>query len=153
ARARDGARLPRLDRRRARARRDAALFALPDRAAATRGGRRARPGPRGRSPGERSMKTFLAALLLSALFLAGPALAEDEPAGSEETVTAAEERSAAFRAVKGAETENVPGGALLVGAYLALWALVLGYVLRLGKLTRGVQADVASLREALKSVD
>jgi hypothetical protein len=99
------------------------------------------------------MKTFLSALLLSALFLARPAFAEDEPTGSEETVTAAEERSAAFRAVKGAETESVPGGALLIGAYLALWALVLGYVLRLGRLTRGVEADVAGLREALKTVD
>jgi hypothetical protein len=100
------------------------------------------------------MKALLSALFLSALFLARPASADTgsgEPA--EEAVSAAEERSAAFRAVTGPDTESVPGGALLIGAYLALWALALGYLYRLGSIARGVEADVASLREALDRVD
>jgi hypothetical protein len=97
------------------------------------------------------MKALFPVMLLAALIVSRPAWAEpegDPPAPSEE-LSAAEERSTAFRAVTGPETEGVPGGALLVGAYLALWVLAFGYLLRLGSIARGVEADVASLREAI----
>jgi hypothetical protein len=100
------------------------------------------------------MKALLSALFLAALLFARPASADTvsgEP--PDDAVSAAEERSAAFRAVTGPETESVPGGALLIGAYLALWALAFGYLYRLGSLARGIEADVASLRETLDRVD
>jgi CcmD family protein len=101
------------------------------------------------------MKALLSALVLAALFSARPASADDAPEASagEEEVSAAEERSTAFRAVTGPETEDVPGGALLIGAYLAIWALTLGYLFRLGRIARGIESDVADLRETLKRVD
>lgn len=94
---------------------------------------------------------LLSALLLASILVARPAAAE-EPA-SEDAPSAVEERSAAFRAVSGPETESVSGGPLLIGAYLALWGLTLGYLLRLGKIARGIEADVESLRQALQKVD
>ena len=105
-------------------------------------------------------KTLSAFILVSALLFAPLAAcfvpgasAETEPPASDERVSAAEERATAFRAVKGADTESVPGGALLIAAYLVLWALALGYLLRLGKLSRAIEADVRSLREAVDRAD
>jgi hypothetical protein len=97
------------------------------------------------------MKALFSVLLLAVLFFPRPtwAVPEGDEGAPGEEVSAAEERSTAFRAVTGAETESVPGGGLLVGAYLALWALALGYLVRLGSIARGIEADVASLRETL----
>jgi hypothetical protein len=66
-----------------------------------------------------------------------------------EPESAAESRSATFQAVRGAVGEDVPGGPLLVAAYGAVLALVLGYVLYLGSLTAGASRDLERLEKSL----
>jgi len=76
-----------------------------------------------------------------------------DPAAVEDVRDAAESRSATFQAVSGGQGEDVPGGPLLVAAYGAVLALVLGYVLYLGRLTAGASRDLDRLENALKSKD
>ena len=76
-----------------------------------------------------------------------------DPAAVEDARDAAESRSATFQAVSGGQGEDVPGGPLLVAAYGAVLALVLGYVLHLGRLTAGASRDLDRLETALKSKD
>ena len=85
------------------------------------------------------MTTFRAALV--ALLLAFPcvALAQGEP-------DPAEERSQAFEAATGAQTENVPGGTLMVVAYGAVFLLVLGYTVSLGFRQAKTQREIELLR-------
>ena len=61
------------------------------------------------------------------------------------------DRAATFQRVEGPVTEDVPGGALLVGAYGAAWALIRLYVLRLGALQSRVARDVERLERSLAS--
>ena len=73
-----------------------------------------------------------------------------DPEAVEAAGDAAESRSATFQAVTGGQGEDVPGGPLLVAAYGAVLALVLGYVLYLGRLTAGASRDLDRLEGALK---
>jgi len=87
--------------------------------------------------------SFALALVLVAL----PALAQDaEPAP-------AGDRATSFVAVDGAVTEDVPGGALLVGAYGAALVLMLGYVLWLGSLQAGANREIARLKKIVEKND
>ena len=61
------------------------------------------------------------------------------------------DRATTFQRVEGPVTEDVPGGALLVGAYGVAWALILLYVLRLGMLQTRVARDVERLERSLAS--
>lgn len=94
--------------------------------------------------------------LAALLWLGGATLsplvhADDvDPEAVEAAEDAAESRSAAFQAVSGGQGEDVPGGPLLVAAYGAVLALVLGYVLHLGRLTAGASRDLDRLESALK---
>lgn len=63
--------------------------------------------------------------------------------------TPAESRAAAFRAVRGGQGEDVPGGPLLVAAYGAVLALVLGYVVYLGRLSAGASLELDRLEREL----
>ena len=63
-----------------------------------------------------------------------------------------EERSTSFQAVQGAVKEDVPGGPLLVGAYALIWLGVLAYVIRLVRLQRRAQSDLARLEQLLTRV-
>ena len=60
-----------------------------------------------------------------------------------------EERSTSFQAVQGAVKEDVPGGPLLVGAYALIWLGVLAYVVRLVRLQRRAESDLARLEQLL----
>ena len=53
----------------------------------------------------------------------------------------------------GAEQEQVPGGALLVGAYGLVFGLTLLYVVRLAALARGTDARLARLEGRLDAVE
>ncbi|MEM9069617.1 MAG: hypothetical protein AAGE52_13980 [Myxococcota bacterium] len=80
--------------------------------------------------------------------------AQDQPAADIPAADNAEsERASAFRAVRGAQAEQVPGGNLVVGAYGAAWVLVLGYFWHLGRLHRSNQEELARLSEMLKDAD
>lgn len=98
------------------------------------------------------MKKRLGWLLAGALFalgalpLAGQAQ-DDDGAGE---VDAAEERAMQMEAAEpGAQTENIPGGMLMVSAYGIIWVVVLGYVLWLGFRQARLAGDLARLREDL----
>ena len=105
------------------------------------------------------MRKYSAALL--ALFTIGllalaptvycaRALAQDEGADSED---AEESRAAAFEAADGAQTENIPGGGLMVAAYGVIFVLVLGYVVSIGYRQAQIGADIARLQKDLESQD
>ena len=69
------------------------------------------------------MRALVCSLLALAVFVSGlvalPALAQSEP-------DPAAERAESFEAATGAQTENVPGGLLMVTAYGAVFLLLLG---------------------------
>ena len=92
--------------------------------------------------------------LLAALAFASAPLALGQPTGSAadpEAETPEAGRSASFENVTGPQVEDVPGGALMVGAYAVGWVLVLLYVGRLAALHRRTARDVEGLRLALES--
>ena len=62
---------------------------------------------------------------------------------------AAESRATEFRAVSGGQGEDVPGGGLLIAAYATVLAIVLGYVVYLGRLTAGTHRDLDRLQAAI----
>lgn len=97
----------------------------------------------------RALPPLATAALLGLASLAAPAmlLAQEQPEGEYEDP--AEERATAFRAVEGPQTEDVPGGALLIGAYALVWVLVLLYVLRLGSMQAGLAREVDRLERSL----
>jgi len=91
------------------------------------------------------MKKSLGWILGAALFAAAgvmPALAFAQDA--------AEDRAETFEAAEpGAQTENVPGGMLLVGAYGVIWALMMGYVVSIGFRQARTAKELDRLREDL----
>ena len=72
-------------------------------------------------------------------------------AASAQEPDAAEDRAMAFEAADGAQTENIPGGGLLIGAYGIVWLVVLGYVLSLGYRQARTRDDIERLRRDLAS--
>lgn len=91
------------------------------------------------------MRTIRAALLaLSLTAVASMAAAQEEP-------DAAEERAMTFEAAEGAQTENIPGGGLLIAAYGIVWLFVLGYVVSIGYRQSQTRADIERLRRDLAS--
>lgn len=95
------------------------------------------------------MKLSIRSLVLAvALSLPGVAAAQGAEAGD-----SPDDRATAFRAVTGAEQEQVPGGALLVGAYGLVFGLTLLYVIRLAALARGTDARIARLEGRLEEVE
>ena len=90
------------------------------------------------------MRRLFAALgLLAALSLPALALAQDgaDPTG---------DRATTFQAAEpGAQTENVPGGTLLVVAYGVAWICVFGYAVSLGMRQAKTAKDLERLRQDL----
>jgi CcmD family protein len=96
------------------------------------------------------MRRWLAALAFVLALGAGAAAAQEDPNGGTKQ-SAAQSRSAQFRAVRGAVRENVPGGPLLVAAYGVAWVLVLGYVIRLGVMHSRTARDLERLEKSVAS--
>lgn len=69
--------------------------------------------------------------------------AEDEP----REVDAAEERATEFRAVSGGETEDVPGGPLVLAAYFGILLLLFVFLLRQGRLITAAHRELNALRD------
>lgn len=63
--------------------------------------------------------------------------------------TALEDRATSFQAVTGPATEDVPGGTLLLAAYIAIWAATMFYLLRLARIGKRIDAELSALRESL----
>lgn len=87
-------------------------------------------------------RSLLALGLFVSSVVALPALAQTEP-------DPAAERSEAFEAATGAQTENVPGGLLMVTAYGAVFLLLLGYVVSLGFRQVRTQRELERLRDEI----
>jgi len=85
--------------------------------------------------------------------LAQPAEGQAGPGGdgSGDVVSAdpAEDRATAFRAMSGADMEQMPGGPLFAGAYAIVFFALLLYLLRLGGLHRGTQSEIERLRRTI----
>ena len=101
------------------------------------------------------MRALIAALVLGCTILIAPlADAEEQPAeldggsaAAETNEDAAEERATQFVGVRGPEAESVPGGALMLGAYAIVWALLFLYLMRV----RGLQRNTAEELERLSA--
>jgi CcmD family protein len=100
------------------------------------------------------MRALIAALVLGCTMLITPmALADSPPepepdtAAAETQEDAAEERATQFVGVRGPEAESIPGGALLLGAYAIVWALLFLFLMRM----RGLQRQTAEELERLSA--
>lgn len=59
-----------------------------------------------------------------------------------------------FRAVEGyGDADTIPGGKLMLAAYLAFFGLLAGYTVQLARKHRAVQAELGALRRALEDLD
>jgi CcmD family protein len=98
------------------------------------------------------MRALIAALVLGCtMFITPMALADSPPepdtAAAETQEDAAEERATQFVGVRGPEAESIPGGALLLGAYAIVWALLFLFLMRM----RGLQRQTAEELERLSA--
>jgi CcmD family protein len=100
------------------------------------------------------MRALIAALVLGCtMFITPVALADSPPepepdtAAAETPKDAAEERATQFVGVRGPEAESIPGGALLLGAYAIVWALLFLFLMRM----RGLQRQTAEELERLSA--
>ena len=93
------------------------------------------------------MRALRIPLFALVLFGVVPAFAQgevgSEPGSAGET--AAVERAAQFVGVTGPDTEDVPGGPLLITAYAVVWGLLFLFLLRM----RGLQRETAEELERL----
>ena len=97
------------------------------------------------------MRALIAALVLGCTMLITPfALADSPPVedgASETQQDAAEERATQFVGVEGPDAESIPGGALLLAAYVVVWALLFLFLMRM----RGLQRQTAEELERLSA--
>jgi CcmD family protein len=75
--------------------------------------------------------------------------ASAQQAQEAEAPKTADDRAASFQAVSGGTQEDVAGGPLMLLAYAAVWLVVFGYVYRINRLQRGVEANVERLERSI----
>jgi len=83
-----------------------------------------------------------------AVVTADMASAQDGQAPTTASGTA-DDRAASFQAVSGGTKEDVAGGPLMLLAYAAVWIIVFGYVYRINRLQRGVEANLERLESSI----
>jgi CcmD family protein len=86
-----------------------------------------------------------------AWFCAAGAVVTADMASAQDGQAAAtpDDRAASFQAVSGGTKEDVAGGPLMLLAYAAVWIIVFGYVYRINRLQRGVEANVERLERSI----
>lgn len=89
-------------------------------------------------------QTLAALLFVGSMAMVGSAFAQDEP-------DPAAERADSFQAASGAQTENVPGGTLMIAAYGAVFVLIFGYVASLAVRQNNTQRELDRLRQDLEA--
>jgi CcmD family protein len=87
--------------------------------------------------------------LLLACFCGGLALIAPTSNASAQSEEAAEDRAQSFQAVTGGSKEDVAGGPLMLLGYAAVWLVVFGYIYRINRLQRGVEANVERLERSI----
>jgi len=93
----------------------------------------------------RCMLALVVGMSLSPLLV--PLLAPSAALAQEED--AAESRAESFQAAEGAQTENIPGGMLMVGAYGVTLVLLLRYVVSIGMRQARTARELDRLRADL----
>ncbi len=107
----------------------------------------ARPGSRLDASAPQQAAKLLARLACGLFLLSGLSMAGAASVAAED---AAEERASAFRAATGAEKEDVPGGALMAGAYGIILVLFVGYAWHLSRGQRRLAGELDQLQKALE---
>lgn len=75
---------------------------------------------------------------------AAQALAQDSaPADAQD------DRAASFQAVTGGVKEDISGAPLMLAAYAVVWVTLFGYVWRIHRLQRGVEANLERLERTV----
>jgi CcmD family protein len=101
------------------------------------------------------MSRRIAKLLALACFCGGIGLITPTFSASAQTEDAQDakdapgDRAASFQAVSGGVQEDVAGGPLMLLAYAAVWLVIFGYVYRINRLQRDVEANVERLERAI----
>jgi CcmD family protein len=89
--------------------------------------------------------------MVLAVGLCAGALAPLSATYAQDAKGAADDRAESFQAVQGAVKEDIAGGPLMLAAYAVVWLAVFGYVFRLVRLQRGVEANLERLERTLGS--
>jgi CcmD family protein len=89
--------------------------------------------------------------MVLALSLFAGALVPLSATYAQDAQPASDDRAASFQAVTGGVKEDVAGGPLMLAAYAIVWLAVFGYVFRLVRLQRGVEANLERLERTLGS--
>lgn len=87
--------------------------------------------------------------LVQGAFLVQPASAQTETTESADP----ESREAGFRSVTGPEVEQVPGGALLLGAYGFAWIATLLFFGRVHRMSSATASELDRLRKTVESLE
>lgn len=94
-------------------------------------------------------RAFLAFALFACLGSFASSTSAQDTDAVEEREGPGDSRAASFRAVSGPQAERVPGGTLTVVAYGGAWALLLGYLWRLGRMHTQNERELSALRKSL----
>jgi len=101
-----------------------------------------------------TMRRFGGLVVAAWLILLTPSgvFAQDqaEDAAEQNAVADDEDRASAFRAVSGPQTEQVPGGKLLIAAYGIAWVFILLFLWRMQKMHVATKKETARLAVLLK---
>lgn len=111
------------------------------------------------------MTRLLSLLALAAFLASAPLAAQDTPAeGSDAAEVAAEAPYGAYDsdrlsqegfrpAVGGGDEDTIPGGRLMLAAYVIFFTLIGLYVVRLTRRHSAVQSELAALRRQMEDID
>lgn len=96
------------------------------------------------------LRRFVLRVALAWFCAAGAVVTADMASAQEgQAAATADDRAASFQAVSGGTKEDVAGGPLMLLAYAAVWIIVFGYVYRINRLQRGVEANVERLERSI----
>jgi len=92
---------------------------------------------------------LLAGLWLTAALAGQSRVAAQTDQADQAPQTVQDDRAESFQAVSGGVKEDVAGGPLMLAAYAVVWVTLFGYVWRLIRLQRGVEANLERLERSV----
>jgi len=98
-------------------------------------------------------RALVAGLLVAVAITAASSMVTSRAAAQDANGGAGTGRETEFVAMTGPAQESVPGGALLVSAYAAVFVLLAAYVGRLALLQAATSRELARLEAALRAAD
>jgi CcmD family protein len=89
-------------------------------------------------------------ILLGCLWVAPVVIGATQATAQDSGATSAQDdRAQSFQAVSGGVKEDISGAPLLLAAYAVVWVTLFGYVWRLNRLQRGVEANLERLERTV----